>query len=136
MPVILSTSDPDDPRPWFRFTFDGATLTVDMTEANGLAAYSKANGRAVSKQKEAAARRKHAFTLAPERRADLPPRDPALPPRDQEVHVLAMTEDGDLEFVPQSEQRPVYYAHLAWYDPATGDVAVLEFVDPEVSETP
>lgn len=46
-----------------------------------------------------------------------------------EKHVLALRLDGVLEFVPQSKQQPVYYAHLAFVDPVSGDADVLAFVD-------
>lgn len=44
-----------------------------------------------------------------------------------EVHVLAVTLDGGYEFVPASEQRPAYYAHVAWYNPVTQEWKVLDF---------
>ena len=46
-----------------------------------------------------------------------------------EPHVLALTLRGEITFVAQSKQKPVYYAHLAFVNPVTGDADVLSFVD-------
>jgi len=46
-----------------------------------------------------------------------------------EKHVLAITLDAELEFVPASKRRPVPYAELAVVDPMSGDADVLAFVD-------
>lgn len=114
MPQIASSSDPDDPRPWFRFDMDSVTMQVDVAEANGLAAAPWTNA---SKSDEKALREnsKHAVGLSSE--------------KPDERHVLAVTTGGTVEFVPQSEQQPVYYAHLAWYDPKTDTLEKLEFTE-------
>lgn len=102
MPKIRSSSDPNDPRPWFKFDINPPLNRVVFSEANGRPGL----GRVVTT---------HAIKI-----------DPALP---NEVHVLAVTEDGIVDFVPLSKQRPVYYAHLAWYDPSTGTLTTLDFED-------
>jgi hypothetical protein len=109
MPKIKSNSSPDSPRPWFEFTFNAATLEVTFTKANGI---SKAISK-VTKAKESALKGKRKVKIKAG--------------KESEVHVLAITLEGDVEFVPVSEQRPEYYAHLAWYDPTTGSLDALEF---------
>lgn len=97
---IRSNPDPTDPHPWFKFNVDVAGKKVTFTEANGRPAL----GNIV---------KSHVIDLNPGKAT--------------ERHVLAVTEDGIVEFVPESEQRPVYYAHLAWYDPTTQTLEVLDF---------
>lgn len=99
---IRSSSNPDDPRPWFEYAVDIAGKKVTFTKANGRPAM-------------ASIVKDHAIAFKPGKL--------------NERHVLAVTEDGVVEFVPVSEQRPVYYAHLAWYDPTTQTLEILEFTE-------
>lgn len=46
-----------------------------------------------------------------------------------EIMVTAMRLDGVIETVPASQQLPVYLAHLAFYDPSSDELQVVEFVD-------
>lgn len=113
---IRSFSDPARPEPWAELVVADGSLDVTVRALNGLEAYKRARGEDVPP----------GWKRRPEATAHTLARSPSKP---DETHVLAVTLDGDLEFVPQSEQRPVYYAHLAWWDPATGEWTVLEFVE-------
>ena len=108
MPKIRSNPSPDSPMPWFDFTFDGETF--DLKQCNGLAASKQC--KSVDKAKESRLNKKHKVKKKSDKK--------------DEVHVLAITLDGEVEFVPASEQRPVYYAHLAWVYP-DGTIEELEF---------
>lgn len=113
MPKIVSNSDPTNPRPWFEFTL-GTDLRTEITVANGLASAKWTNA---SSQEENALvnNSSHSHILNSNKNG--------------EIHVLAVTLGGKLEFVPFSEQRDEYYAHLAEYDPNTGKITQLEFVE-------
>ena len=50
-----------------------------------------------------------------------------LPGHELETHVLAVTLDRQVEWVPISKQKPVYWAHLGFWDPATDTLRLLEF---------
>lgn len=109
---ITSSSDPENAFPWFEFTLDIPGGSVTFTKANGL---SIATGKAPP-QAESGLLKAHSIALSST--------------KPNEVHVLAVTMDGAVEFVPESEQKPIYYAHLAWYDPTTDELTVLEFTQP------
>jgi hypothetical protein len=115
MPKISSSSDPSDPQPWFDFDFDSADLEVDIREANGLAAAGWTNASEQAEQ-DLVGNSIHAKSLNSE--------------KDTEVHVLLIDLDGNLQFVPESEQPAVCYAHLAWYDPEADTLDQLTFTDP------
>lgn len=104
-PEITSSSDPDDPRPWFDYRVS-TDLWVDVLEANGVAAAGWTNA---SEQAEQALKDDSRHSLA------------LNPNKSEEEHVLAVDIDGQLVFVAASEQAPIYYAHLARYDPVAGE---------------
>jgi hypothetical protein len=109
MPHIFSNPDPASPQPWFDFDFDGENFIV--RECNGLAASKETKA---NKATEAALKKSHKVKKKVG--------------KESETHVLAITLEGVVEFIPQSEQRPVYYAHLAWVHP-DGTIESLEFVE-------
>lgn len=111
MTVIKSDPDPDTGRPWFDFDFDTSALEATFREANGLSNHPDAAANA--SVDHLPPNSKHAMSLNAN--------------KDTEVHVLAVALDGTLDFVPLSEQRAEYYAHLAWYDPTDGTLDKLEF---------
>lgn len=113
MPRIESSSDPSNGLPWFKFDVDTVDMSVGFSKANGLANFPDAAAGADLDHLPPNSR--HSLKLS----TDKP----------DEVHVLAVALDGTLEFVPVSEQREVYYAHLAWYDPSTGNADAMEFVE-------
>lgn len=49
--------------------------------------------------------------------------------RSLEEHILAITLNGQVEFVAASQQRPVYRAHLAFFNPVTQTWRRLVFID-------
>lgn len=110
---IESNSNPDDPRPWF----DGdlrSDLRAEINDINGLSAaeWTTASDETETSLVEESA---HSLTISEE--------------KPMETHVLAITTDGDVELVPESDQRASYYAHLAWYDPETDEIEALTFRD-------
>jgi len=107
---IRSVDDPNNPKPWFEMDLDEASMSLRIRKANGL---SRALA-GVSPRAEQALVKTHPLQLNPQAR--------------DEIHALAVTLDGSLEFVPMSKQRPVYYAHLGFYDPRTDTWELLEFV--------
>lgn len=114
--AIKSCADGDCPRPFFEyadFKVKPGGIECKITRCSGPAA--SAECKTVGAVKERALEKVWSFTY------DLT----AL----TEPHVLALRLDGVLEFVPQSKQKPVYYAHLAFVDPVSGDADVLAFVD-------
>ena len=126
-PPIRSRRDEARPEPWADLLLADGSLDVQVRELNGLLVArehaAERAGQALDKatrNKLEQGRRPNATSHTFELDADA----------DDEVHVLAQTLDGDLEFVPESKQRPEYYAHLAWFDPSTGEWTALEFVDP------
>jgi hypothetical protein len=138
---IRSNPDESNPRPWADFELGDGSLSVTVGALNGLHAFREAMAARgerpypeAERTKVGASRRptptKHTLSLSTEQRpADEQPSDPARPSLADEVHVLAVTLEGDLEFVPTSRQRHVYYAHLAWYDPLTKVWDKLQFVE-------
>lgn len=130
---IVSRRDPDDPRPWADLELTDGSLDVQVRELNGLPAFRARNGLGADeppgwkRRPDATA---HTFARSSDDQAAA---DTGVAPAD-EIHVLAVTLDGELEFVPTSQQQPVYYAHLAWWDPATGEWTALEFIDPTDEE--
>lgn len=113
---IKSCADRDCPRPWVEyadFKVKPGGIECKIVRCSGPAASPEC--KTVDAAKERALEKVWSFTY------DLT----AL----TEPHVLALTLDGQLEFVPQSKQKPVYYAHLAFVDPVSGDADVLLFVD-------
>ncbi len=138
---ILSRRDPDDPHPWAEIDVEDGNLAINVRALNG-AAPSRAGQEARAgrtrpeaarrgiEQAEERARGPRGLALTQGTRPDDAPDLDERPTLADEIHVLAETLDGDLEFVPESQQRETYYAHLGWYDPATGEWTLLEFVDP------
>lgn len=123
---VKSKSDESTANPWVQFDVADGSLQVTVRALNGVVPFREAQARAEGRELAARERseiasrgqravRTHTFTV-----------DTSVP---AELHVLAVTVDGDLEFVPASKQRPVYYAHLAWYDPTTSEWSRLSFVD-------
>lgn len=130
-------SDPNQasPKPWFKFTVQDGSLDVSIEEENGLLPFREERARSEGKRLTAAERstiaranpRTHTFALSTERRPPTPNQPESLA---EEPHVLLVTLDGDWELVPFSKQPFECYAHLAIYDPATGEWEVLVF-EPE-----
>lgn len=113
---ITSCADGVCPRPFVEysdFKVKPGGIELAITRCTGPAASPECS--TVDKTKERALETMWSFTYDPT----------AL----TELHVLALRLDGQLEFVPQSKQQPVYYAHLAFVDPVSGDADVLAFVD-------
>lgn len=111
MPEQPITSNPsaDSPNPWFEFTVDSATMDAAISNASGIDASPLTTDAATD---------------------DDPLGDYSLSltaGKEGERHVLAVRLDGTVEFVAVSDQQEVYYAHLAWYDPSTGEVTQLVF---------
>ena len=106
---IISDARVETSFPWFDLEIDG-TGRLRINDANGLSAT-----RPETRAKEIALKKRFpAFVVAPDVM--------------NEQHVLAITLNGDLEFVPFSKQRPEYYAHLGWYDPSTDTWELLQFI--------
>lgn len=139
---IKSSANPEDPRPWFEMLLADGSPEVELLAANGLLAFREhmadigkrpfpaEERERVMKNETAAARRKYPTRLATGPRPQGSPKpEESRPNLRDEVHVLAMTMDGEVEFVPSSQQRHEYYAHLAWYDPLTSEWTALEFGD-------
>lgn len=116
MAEIYSNPDPANPRPWFEYDVtDGPDgLSVAFEKANGLAAAGWTNASEAAED-ALMNNSRHGLAVSPE--------------KPDEVHVLAVTVDGDVVFVPRSEQAPVYYAHLGRYDPVDGYWDLLTFVE-------
>lgn len=119
MTLINSVKDPDDPHPWFDFELR-SDLRAEIREATGLSAAAWTDA-ATSDEQVLVDDSAHSLAISAE--------------KPMEEHVLAVTTEGEIDFVPRSEQRAVYYAHLAWYDPETDELDVLEFADPTTGET-
>lgn len=118
---MRSCPDAACPKPWVTFSrFEvaaGVGVEFTVTEVNGPAASPECAKVDAAKERTLEGKRSLSFDLtAP-----------------TEKHALAISLDGEIELVPLSKQRPVYYAHLAFVDPVTGDAEVLAFV-PEVGE--
>jgi hypothetical protein len=113
MPEIRSSRDPDDPRPWFDFRLR-SDLRAVVEDVKGLAAADWSDADETDEQ-ALVEDSPHSLVISRE--------------KPEERHVLAVTTDGAIEFVPESEQRPVYYAHLAWYDPLLDEITQLQFID-------
>lgn len=114
--TIRSCIAADCPRPWFEFTGIVVTplgITFTVARCTGPAASTEC--KTVTPAKERALEKAHTLAFDPT----------AL----TEPHVLALTLEGVMEFVPVSKQRQVYYAHLAFVDPVSGDAEVLIFED-------
>lgn len=139
---IISSSNPDDPRPWADFEVSDGSLQVTFRTLNGITAYQEAAAKRRGTTLGVAQRdafKRTEFSNAAGRMQTLSlatgPRLPGekvfegRPNLSDEEHMLAVTEDGEIEFVPFSRQRQVYYAHLASYDPLTGEWTLLSFVD-------
>lgn len=115
---IRSCSNPDDPRPWADIDLADGSTAVTVKELNGLPAFRQRNGLGADVPpgwKRRPNSTAHSFAV-----------DGGAP---DEIHVLAVTLDGAIVFVPESQQESVYYAHLAWYDPATGEWTRLVFTE-------
>lgn len=146
-PRIASRRDPDRPEPWAEVEVVDGSLSINVEEINGVAPFRDAEerrlrGRALPGATRAAldrarnrSRGPRGLTLTTGDRDETAPDLADRPRLEDEVHVLAVTLDGDLEFVPESKQRPAYYAHLGWYDPTSGEWTALEFVDPTDEES-
>lgn len=114
MMEVSGNPDPDSPEPWFSFDIDTVTMTVGFTEANGLASAEWTEAGSVTEQ-AIKDNSRHQLSLSSEKPG--------------EVHILAVATDGAVEFAPRTETRGVYYAHLAWYYPGTGEVERINFVE-------
>lgn len=141
-PPIRSRRDESDPHPWAELNLTDGSREVEVVELNGLLRARELAAERAGEKLDNAERRKlensrrptpttHTFELD----GDTDPTvdddgNPTGPAPADEVHVLAQTFDGELEFVPLSKQRPEYYAHLAWFEPDTGEWTALEFHDP------
>ena len=113
---IRSCADGDCPRPFVEYTdFKVKPGGIELAIARCSGPAASAECKTVDAAKERALEKVWSFTY-----------DLTAP---TELHVLALRLDGQLEFVPQSKQQPVYYAHLAFVDPVSGDADVLAFVD-------
>lgn len=120
--TIQSCPDASCPRPWVEFSDFAVTPTgvrVSIARCTGVAA---APFVAAGEDRERALETTHLFAFDTD----------AL----SERHALAITLEGELELVPFSKQRQVYYAHLAFIDPETGDAEVLKFEADEEHEVP
>lgn len=137
---IRSARSENDPRPWANLGLTDGSLTIEVRELSGLLRAREIAAEQAGKALDKATRDKlekgrrpnattHMFALDTDTTAPTGGVAPA-----SEVHVLAVTLDGDLEFVPLSKQRPAYYAHLAWFDPSTGEWDRLQFIDPTDGE--
>jgi len=113
MPEIKSSSDAADARPWFNHDLR-SDLRAEVEDANGLAAAEWTEATDNDEQ-----------TLVEESVHDLV----ISSEKPEEVHVLLVTTDAQLRFVPRSEQPAVCYAHLAWYDPASDEITQLNFTE-------
>lgn len=102
---ILSSSDPANTFPWAKITFDPVTRSVTISEFNGLK----------DEAKHSVIRGSRTVSLKPGKLT--------------EKHALIVTDSGALAFLPFSELPPTCYAHLAFYDPVTQTVEVMDFVD-------
>lgn len=125
---IVSRRDETDPHPWADLDLIDGSLEVQVRELNGLPAFRARNGLGVEDPpgwKRRPQATSHTFARSTD---DVAAAGTGVAPAD-EVHVLAVTLDGVLKFGPTSQQQPVYYAHLAWWDPATGEWTALEFVE-------
>ena len=107
---IRSHSAVTSTRPWVDFDVNETSKMLTIHDFNGLSASGK-----VSRQKEVGMRKSQMLLLHPL----------AL----TEWHVLAITLDGTIEFVPFSQQRPEYYAHLGVYKPESNTWELLQFID-------
>lgn len=108
--LIGSSSTATDARPWIVYDIDAAAQAVVVRDVNGLAARGT-----VSRQKEAGLRRRIPLELRP---------------GDEETpHWLMLTLDGQWVFEPETRLSGEYYAHVARFDPKTGDWLKLEFLD-------
>lgn len=134
---IASDLDPTSPRPWAELKVADGSLEVDVVVMNGLLPFREAQAARGERPLSAAERSKVAssrpgkrrFALSTEKRANpSQAADPGPPNLAEEIHILAVTLDGEYEFVPVSRQRPEYYAHLGWYDPSTKEWTILQFV--------
>lgn len=96
---ITSNDDPAKPEPWATLTLLDASTSVTINAFKGVATTTVVGT--------------HALTLKLG--------------KETEVHVLAVTMGGALEFVPVSEQAVEYFTHLAWYDPVAAAWTVLRF---------
>lgn len=111
---IRSCSDADCPKPWVEFSafaVNALGVTFTIFTVNGPAASPECKTVDEAKERTIEGSRTLPFDVT------------AI----DERHTLALTLDGDVEFVPLSKQRPIYYAHLAFVDPVTGDADVLAF---------
>lgn len=134
---ICSRRDPDRPEPWADLDLVDGSLTIAVRELNGFTAAKEIAAARAGEALDAAELNALKGRERPEVTSETlqlstdttAPEGGGLPPAEQ-VHVLAVTLDGDLEFVPESQQASVYYAHLAWYEPATGEWTAFEFIDP------
>lgn len=138
---IKSNSDESDPRPWADFDVTDGSLDVEVRAFNGVLGFREAMARregrelpAETRQALAAKRRptptRHAFGLAQGSRPAPTPDDPAAEADlSTEIHALVVDLDGELQLAPVSQLPAVLYAHLAFYDPATGEWDRLQFVE-------
>lgn len=115
---ITSSDNPNNPFPWADLEINDNSLSVGVKAFNGLEAYQRIKMRQQGQSLTPTMAQK--FKKNPET-LNLRLKNPS------ERHVLAVTEEGEYEFVPFSQQRLIYYAHLAWYTPTTGEWEVLKF---------
>lgn len=144
---IASSSDENDPRPWADIKVTDGDLTVVVNALNGVLPFrekqEQAQGRVLSdtvrnslKGKRRPIPTTHKLGLSTAKRDPNEEFDSTRPELADEIHVLAVTIDGDVEFVPFSRQNRFYYAHLGWYDPKTREWDVLQFIDMTPPITP
>ena len=128
---VRSHQDENDPHPWAELDIADGSLDIRVKALNGLEAFRERNGLGAGSP-PGWQRRPEATSHSLERSTEAgasPIQDPLRPQIRDEVHVLALTLDGALEFVPSSQQKPVYYAHLGWWDPLSSEWTVVDFVE-------
>lgn len=138
--IIKSDLSESSPRPWMEFDVVDGSTSVTINKINGVVPYlryrafqenkdfSTTAAQAVDARVRSMIKR-HNFSLATGTKTpeELTPGE--SPNLAEEVHVLAVTLEGEVEFVPFSRQKAEYYAHLGLYNPATGEWEVLQFVE-------
>lgn len=124
---VTSRRDPARPEPWAELDLVDGSLSVTVQALSGLDVARERAAERVGEPLDQKTRDQLAKAKRPHVTEHTFALDPDAP---DEVHVLAQTLDGDLEFVPLSKQRAVYYAHLAWFAPSTAEWTALQFVDP------
>ncbi|MEX0748786.1 MAG: hypothetical protein WD467_03260 [Candidatus Saccharimonadales bacterium] len=125
--TIVSRRDPNHPTPWCDFEVTDGSLTVIIQELSGL----RPCRQLMAEQSNSLLPATTCDQLEGKCSAMATTHNLTLDPSAATVkHVLAVTLDGDLEFIPEHLQQPIYFAHLASYEPSTGEWTKLRFVDP------